>query len=99
MTDDQIFELALAKYQAGKVGTVHVAREPQWVSVSDRLPEVGPKVLTVRTYWINNVDEGRFVDIMCLTPEGHWVDAEGESFVHDVVTHWQPLPAPPKPQL
>lgn len=63
----------------------------EWISVKDRLPEDG-KVLCVRKSEafrdrryvdILNVDHGWFMD-------GAFVVADGN------VTHWMPLPEPPK---
>jgi len=57
-----------------------------WISVKDRLPEEGQKVL-MREPDYDVDEEGRFID-------GHFDDYIGE-LNDDVVTHWQPLPGDP----
>lgn len=65
-----------------------------WVSVEERLPEVGVRVLTVE---VGAEGEKRI-------SAGHWEDGEGIGWVTDVtgesmvwptITHWRPLPPPP----
>ena len=65
-----------------------LAAVPQWISVEERLPDVAEKVLTyngdfVSENWLCTVASkvGR-VNV--------WAYSEG------FVTHWMPLPAPPK---
>lgn len=59
-----------------------------WISVKDRLPEPLVDVLTLH------------VDEITGKPEIaiEWVDREGEWVYNHLgsVTHWMPLPAPPK---
>jgi hypothetical protein len=61
----------------------------EWISVKDRLPEKGKAVLCFCTnddYWIALWD--RCDDE--LWSDGEWWRAK------DFVTHWMPLPQPPK---
>lgn len=61
-----------------------------WISVADRLPENGTECLVWKEsatgnygscgYIFSTFENGRFDDI----------------YAHEKVTHWQPLPAPPK---
>lgn len=67
--------------------------ERQWISVEDRMPEVGEKVLTL------NVTGG--VRVMHLNESGYDWSAEvsrwhGFLIPRNSVTHWMPLPEPPK---
>lgn len=63
-----------------------------WISVEDRLPEHGEKVLTIKSngvFLVSHIihhDEG-------FTPNWQYTitDRIGVN-----VTHWQPLPEPPK---
>lgn len=64
------------------------ARVPQWISVDDRLPEDDKQrvmVAYIGDYPIGypKIDTDRYV-------RGHWVRYGG------YVTHWMPLPEPPK---
>lgn len=69
-------------------------RDRNWIKCSERLPEVGDKVLVripVCNYFnIENAEykgDGRF---LCA-----WFSTRGKGCAYDV-THWQPLPEPPK---
>ncbi len=61
----------------------------EWISVKDRMPEPNVKVLTCATYGAGNKEIGtsftttRFPDVF-------------DSFLGDRITHWMPLPEPPK---
>ena len=64
----------------------------EWISVKDRLPEEGETVL-VFGYW-----HEKFQPLMCyLSPhrKGEWFTTVAGQHVY-TVTHWMPLPQPPK---
>lgn len=70
---------------------------PAWVSAADRLPDDGKEVLC----WYRNTDGGRAV--VCgrysLRISPHWetdIDNNEEYIPVEEVTHWMPLPKPPK---
>jgi hypothetical protein len=59
----------------------------RWIPVGERLPETGTYVFVVndkmkQSHVAKRVDDGRFVNVM------------GNAF--EDVTHWMPLPVPPK---
>ena len=60
----------------------------EWISVKDRLPESGKDAVLIALRW-GTVDIG-------WCEEGRW----GSEFVNEYddgeVTHWMPLPQPPK---
>lgn len=69
------------------------AAQSEWISVEDRLPEIGTRVLLCGRY------EGKGIIAYCaigyfdgITYREHWgADINGTA----EVTHWQPLPEPP----
>lgn len=66
-------------------------RKQQWISVKDRLPEPAENVLIFTDYHGGCVDIGRYV-LQGNLP--FW--ARGGTMIKDNVTHWMPLPEPPK---
>lgn len=60
----------------------------KWISVEKRLPSVNTDALVV----YQGGAEGRYVGADSLTKDGEWLWA-GED---EKVTHWMPLPEPPK---
>ena len=67
------------------------AAAPQWISVKDRLPEIGEWVL------INGPEVCQRIE----PPSASWKaeyawNTDHESFYYpEDITHWMPLPAPP----
>jgi hypothetical protein len=57
----------------------------QWISVKERLPEIGEIVLVISTEGLQSVAEYR---------GKHFIDADGWRLPK--ITHWQPLPEPPE---
>lgn len=69
-----------------------------WIDVKDRLPEVGQMALCQVNIW-------RYYTIIDQASDrigeylggGHWYFEEADSGdAYNEVTHWQPLPKPPK---
>ena len=60
----------------------------EWISVEDRLPESGQCVLI-------NSKNGGVAEGAYLSAKGHFEQWRWNSIKKDV-THWQPLPEPPK---
>lgn len=69
----------------------HGVTEPEWISVKDRLPEKREDVLLCRKWWgeISNPKMGWYNEV-----SGKWFDLSNME-IHNV-THWMPLPQPPK---
>lgn len=66
----------------------------EWIKVTDRLPEHMEKVLIVYAH-SNNILMANYQD--GLLGKGFAVYyADGRRPTHSPVTHWQPLPEPPK---
>ena len=62
------------------------AKVPQWIPVTGRLPDDGQWVLV----W----GHGQHIPTMMFRESGAWIDDQFE--FHTTVTHWMPLPEPPK---
>ena len=65
-----------------------LAKVPHWISVEDELPDVATKVLTYNGDYVSE-------NWMCTI-----IDKDGRrviwAYSEKFVTHWMPLPAPPK---
>ena len=62
------------------------SKQPKWIPVKERLPDEDDEVLVVAVNVFNHDD--RWVSIDWLY-SGGWQQ-------HEIVTHWMPLPTPPK---
>ena len=63
----------------------------EWISVDERLPDAGERVLC---YCRANIYE-----VMKMRTDGAWVHNDkvyDSTYMGGFVTHWMPLPAPPK---
>jgi hypothetical protein len=85
--DDEAEDYALATWLDEPVRDA--APDDGWISVEDRLPMEGQTVL----YYFKfvGVHAGRY-----RRDDGHNVFCGWSGFLTDDVTHWRPLPAPPK---
>lgn len=63
-----------------------------WVSIEDRLPDVDVLVLIHHTFYRVNSITTAF-----MHTDGDF-ETEGDVVGCELVTHWQPLPEPPKNQ-
>ena len=67
----------------------------EWVSVEERLPEIGTEVLICDIF-----DTRNYMDVWSLEDDEDgdavWEDKNGNWYSVDEVTHWMPLPEPPK---
>lgn len=62
--------------------------KPRWIPVTERLPDAGKRVLC---YCRANIYE-----VMKMWTDGDWVYDMNHVYMHSFVTHWMPLPEPPK---
>ena len=62
------------------------ASMPQWIPVTERLPEVHEHVIGWQHGWARTAEVWR-------GSKGQWLGGDFEPA--DEVTHWMPLPAPP----
>ena len=71
-------------------GYQYAQTHPNWISVEDELPKCNIVDCGLATYPVLVYREDGFIDISCYDSEvGEW-DCVG------VVTHWMPLPQPPR---
>lgn len=64
----------------------------KWISIKDRLPEIGKSVLIYYPYW-----DGDEIQVAKLDDDEITFDVCGEFNIGvGAVTHWMPLPEPPK---
>ena len=63
----------------------------EWISVDDRLPEVGGYVVCIA----KRNPFSRFMPMVARIEKNGWVNPITEQYISEV-THWMPLPNPPK---
>jgi hypothetical protein len=72
----------------GIADIIRIAAEPDWIPVTERLPDYGEMVLCYG--WNRGVEQA------CRSKywDG-WVGPDKKNLVTHAYTHWMPLPAPP----
>jgi len=80
--DEYTIEFRKQGYVAG-----YQAAAPQWISVKDRLPNSTPMVLAMCIDGYELAYYGNY-------GKGQWTNTLGTEYLN--VTHWMPLPEPPK---
>ena len=63
----------------------------EWISVDDRLPENGGYVVCIA----KRNPFSRFMPMVARIEKNGWVNPITEQYISEV-THWMPLPQPPK---
>ena len=63
----------------------------EWISVNDRLPEAGGYVVCIA----KRNPFSRFMPMVARIEKNGWVNPITEQYISDV-THWMPIPQPPK---
>lgn len=63
----------------------------EWISVEDRLPENGGYVVCIA----KRNPFSRFMPMVARIEKNGWVNPITEKYISEV-THWQPIPQPPK---
>lgn len=87
-TNQDCFAYAIPMYFCK--GALPTRAEPRWIPVTERLPEVDVPVLVIGENCYNQ----KVVVVRHLTDFG-WYD-ENDDYLMAFVTHWMPLPEPPK---
>lgn len=69
----------------------------EWISVKDRLPNLDEAVLVLAEYLHIKTNYYEAWSLFkCESGETIWVDKYGDGHNLTEVTHWMPLPTPPK---
>ena len=63
----------------------------EWISVDDELPEVGGYVVCIA----KRNPFSRFMPMVARIEKNGWVNPITEQYISEV-THWMPMPQPPK---
>ena len=63
----------------------------EWISVDDELPEVGGYVVCIA----KRNPFSRFMPMVARIEKNGWVNPMTEQYISEV-THWMPMPEPPK---
>ena len=63
----------------------------EWISVKDRLPEAGGYVVCIA----KRNPFSRFMPMVAKIEKNGWVNPITEQYISEV-THWMPIPQPPK---
>ena len=63
----------------------------EWISVKDRVPEAGGYVVCIA----KRNPFSRFMPMVARIEKNGWVNPITEQYISEV-THWMPLPQPPK---
>ena len=69
----------------------HGVTVQEWISVDDELPEVGGYVVCIA----KRNPFSRFMPMVARIEKNGWVNPITEQYISEV-THWMPLPDPPK---
>lgn len=75
----------------GAVEAADVQPVNQWISVKDRLPEIGQKVLVYYPKW-----DGNEIQVAHLMRKRTFFYVDGINIRIENITHWQPLSKPPE---
>lgn len=72
--------------------------QPRWIGVEDRLPECDEKCLCRYTFGKNGgMYFCQVLDYYATDPQPHFQHTLGDNWMR--VTHWMPLPEPPKEEV
>jgi len=69
-----------------------------WINIEDQVPEDGQLVLTYFDILDNKIEISRYKNLLGTEDEifGHNMFHNRSGWLTDDVTHWMPLPEPPK---
>lgn len=67
---------------------------PKWIPVTERLPDFEGCVLCMRKAFVG--DKLRYQDILYYDEGTFYMEFDDTPIPTEVITHWMPLPEPPK---
>ena len=77
-------------------------KEPKWIPVTERLPEIGTYIIAGRMKYYYEKAYTNFVDVAYFGPRWNDTDYSWQTFndwfegqQEFEITHWMPLPEPP----
>lgn len=88
-----VLDWATGWEEAANYLIAHGVTVQEWISVEDRLPEKHDRFIC--TYKFNSNSEMQFVGVLDYYASDHYPHWQHES-AGVIVTHWMPLPKPPK---
>ena len=74
-----------------KTFVCHMCDKPEWIPVEDRIPEADGYVVCIA----KRNPFSRFMPMVARIEKNGWVNPMTEQYISEV-THWMPLPPPPK---
>jgi hypothetical protein len=86
-------DMALAALREQDATDINVGNK--WISVDERLPEPQKRVLVVRNHFFDDTNSIEIDHVMSTPCEGDLWYGNLRTW-KSVVTHWMPLPEPPK---
>lgn len=91
---DAIEELEHHVFLADLACKAEAAKAPRWIPVSERLPQEWWPVLGLIQY--HDEKEPPAQQVLWYLGNGHWRETWRGDMIESDVTHWMPLPEPPK---
>ena len=92
-----VYDLLDMRDGAGYIADLLIANGvtvQEWISVKDRLPEKGTEVLAFDHYGRPLI--AKLVENYYFSDGVSWYDRLGYYLGMSIITHWMPLPEPPK---
>lgn len=71
-------------------------KSTDWISVKDRLPKIGERVIVYQQYSDNSTFT-RMATIVKICQDYRWYDDDGFNLEH--ITHWQKIVEPKKEKI
>ena len=103
VTKDELLRALAYDRQQYEIGFAEgiAAAKPEWISVKDRLPDKDGRYIVTACDEGCSCGDGIWYDTVVIEAEHYkgewsWNENGTEYDITDFVTHWQPMPQPPK---